>query len=156
MASFQNFVDGTFNLGTDTSITIIDNDTKAPISLAGRMVTYKPDPKMTVVVSDPIDNGGLTQHRTTYHGWTVAITIDRATGDIDSLQALQESNYYAKGLQKYFTLVERTRDVNTGVVDIYTYLYGVMNLTTSGERKKDSNIVINMTLDFQQRVQTTP
>jgi len=153
VATYQGFVDGTFNLGTDTSITIIDDDTGAPISLAGRLTTYKPDPKVTVVVSDPIDNGGLSQHRTAYHGWTIALSIDRATGDIDSLQAETEVNYYKQGLQKYFTIVEVTRDVNNGTIDTYTYLYCVLNLQTSGERKKDSNIVINMQFDSQQRVQ---
>lgn len=152
MATYTSFVDGTFNLGTDTSISIIDNDTGAPISLAGRMVTYKADPKITVVTSTPIDNGGYVQHRTPYNGWTGTITIDRAQGDLDLLQSQMEINYYQQGLQKYFTIIETTRNVNNNTTDIYNYNYCVMNMQTSGERKKDSAIVITLTFEAQSKV----
>lgn len=150
---FQNYADGTFNVGTDTFITIVDNDTQAPISLAGRTVTYKADPKTTLVTSDPIDNGGLTQHRIVYHGWTGTLTIDRAQGDLDSLQALMELNYYQKGLQKYFTIMESTRNQNNGKTDIYQFPLSVMTMQTSGERKKDSTVVVTLNWDSQQRLQ---
>ena len=155
MASF-NFVDGTFNLGTDTTVQIIDNDTNAPISLSGRLVTYKPDPKITTVQSTPIDNSGYVQHRTVPMGWGGTLTIDRAQGDLDSLQAEMEANWYNSGAQKYFTIVESTRNQNNQSTDVYTYLYTVLNMETSGERKAADKILVTLKWEAQQRVQISP
>jgi hypothetical protein len=80
------------------------------------------------------------------------MAIDRAQGDLDSLQAEMEANYYKQGLQKYFTIVEITRDVNNGTVDSYQYLYVVLNMESSGERKADSTISITLKWDAQQKI----
>lgn len=153
MSAYQNYVDGTFNLGTDRSITVIDNDTNAPISLGGRLVSFKSDPKITTVVSNPIDNSGYSQHRNAYDGWTGTLIIDRAQGDFDALQAEMEQNYHLQGLQKYFTIVEMTRNQNDDSVDIYKYLFCTMNMQTAGDWKKDAAVPITLMFESQQRVQ---
>jgi|HubBroStandDraft_6_1064221.scaffolds.fasta_scaffold533481_2 hypothetical protein len=147
-----NFVDGTYNLGTDISITVLDNDTNAPISLAGRLVSFKADPKIAEVISTPIDNSGYVQHRTVPQGWTGTITIDRAQGDLDSLQALMESNFYATGAQKYFTIGQSTRNQNNKQVDSYNFLFCTMNMETSGEYKAADKVVVTLKFSAQQRI----
>lgn len=151
--TYTNFVDGTFNLGTDKTVQIIDNDTGAPINLGGRLITFKSDPKVTTVTSNPIDNFGYSQHRYAYDGWTGTITIDRAQGDFDALQALMEQNYHQQGEQKYFTIIETTFNANDGSTDVYQYIYCVLNMTTAGEWKKDSVVAITLSFEAQQRVQ---
>ena len=152
MSTYQPYVDGTFNLGTDKSITIIDNDTNAPISLGGRLVSFKADPKLEDVESAPIDNGGYTQNRTPYKGWTGTIMIDRAQGDFDALQALMESNYYTTGAQKYFTIIDRTFNQNNKSTDIYNFLYTTVNMETSGDWKNAAKVEVTLKFKAQQRV----
>lgn len=150
--AYRNYVDGTFNLGTDKSVTVIDNDANAPVNLGGRLISFKSDPKVTKVVSNPIDNSGYSQHRDAYDGWTGTIVIDRAQGDWDALQAEMEANYHAQGLQKYFTIVETTRNQNDSSVNVYQYLFCTINMTTAGEWKKDSAVQITLAFESQQRV----
>lgn len=151
MANY-NFVDGTFNLGTDLSVSVIDNDTNAPISLAGRLVSFKADPHTAWVKSLPIDNQGLPQHRTTPQGWSISMSIDRAQGDLDSLQALMESNFFTQGKQKYFTVGQNTRNQNNSQVDSYNFLYCAGSLETSGDYKNADKVVVTLKFEAQQRV----
>jgi hypothetical protein len=152
MANVNNFVDGTYNLGTDVSVRVIDNDTNAPISLAGRLVSFKADPKITYVNSTPVDNGGFVQHRSVPQGWTGTIRIDRAQGDLDSLQAFKEQLFYTQGREKYFTIVHETRNQNNNQTDRYAYLFSAMNMDTSGEYKAADKVEITLTFHAQQRV----
>lgn len=150
MANFQ-FVDGVFNLGTDLSVSVVDNDTNLPISLAGRLITFKADPKTAYVASLPIDNLGLPQHRTVPQGWTITMSIERYQGDLDSLQALMESNFYNQGKQKYFTVSQQTRNQNNSQVDTYNFLYCAGSMETSGEYKNADKVLVNFKFECQQR-----
>ncbi len=148
-----NFVAGTFNIGTDKSIVIIDNDTGAPIDLGGHVIDFTSQPKHKTITSDPIDAQGYSQHRLTYDGWSGTVTVYRANGGAEALEALMEANYHNGGTQKYFTITETIRNQYDGSVNIFQYIYAVMMLQDAGTWKKDAAVPIRVQFEAQGRTQ---
>lgn len=146
-----NFSQGFFNIGTDRTIQVIQNSTNQPINLGGRITDIEATSKMTTITSNPIDNQGYAQHRYSYEGWTGTITIDRANGFSDALQAFQEANYHQGGQQNYFTILETTNNPN-GTQDSFQYNYCVIKLPTTGQSRRDQTISLRLEFDAQERV----
>lgn len=148
-----NLIAGTFNVGTDKSIVVIDNDTGAPISLGGRIIDITSAPKAKLIESHPIDNDGYSQFRESFDGWDGTLTMDRSNGSLDTLQALKEANYHATGAQKFFTITETIRNQADSSINIFQYNYAVLMLEDSGSWKKDATVPVRAKFHAQDRVQ---
>lgn len=129
----------TFNKGTDRSIILIDNDTNAPVDLGGRIIDVEGSPKVTNITSSAIDDT-YTRHVQDRDGWSGTITVDRATGALDRLEAEQEARYHANLPQKYYTIQETTRNQADGSVDKFQYRECVIHLQRAGNSRKGSTI----------------
>jgi hypothetical protein len=154
MANVSAVLKGTFNLGTDKSVSIINNSTGQPIDIGGRLTSFKADPKIKNITSEPIDNAGFNQMRQAYDGWTGTLEVDRSTGAFDILNATLEANYHNQQPQTYFTIYEKTYNSENGSFTTATYTYCLLELTTSGTFKKDDRVAITIKFEAQQRLVT--
>lgn len=138
---------GTFNLGTDLSVTVISNNTGQPIALGGRLVEFDAKPDIKDVESDPIDNQFYTTIRQVYGKWTGSLKVDRATGDLDILMSQQEANYHAGGPQSYYTITALVNNSEPGYAPTQLiFNQCTIKLTTMGTWNKNDKV--SVTVDF--------
>jgi hypothetical protein len=147
-----NFINGTFNIGTDMSVTVIDNSTGAPIDLGGELVEFSADQTVNVITSEPISNRGFEQDRLEYKGWTGKIMIDRATGAIEKLQMAMEADYHARNPQRTFTITQTVFNPKDQSTDIFQYQYCVMHMTKGAPYKKGQKVDIELSFKAQQGI----
>jgi len=137
---------GTFNFGTDTSITIVDQTTGLPIDVGGRVMDWDPSPIDTLVESKGIADGGKVIRRVAYDGWKATLKFDRAVGNMDRLQSALEAGYYGGGGQRYFSVTEKTRNSEDGSVDVRLFKNCTMQVSSGGPRQKAA--LVSYTLTF--------
>lgn len=154
MAVVNASLKGTFNLGTDKTVTITNNSTGQPIDLGGRMTSFKADPKIKNITSEPIDNAGYNQMRQAYDGWTITMEVDRSTGAFDLLNYQLESAYHSQQPQTYFTITESTFNSENQAYTTAVYNYCLLELTTSGQFKKDDRVSVTIKAESQLRTVT--
>lgn len=146
------FDTGTFNIGTDKSIVVIDNNTGQPIDLGGRVIDFKSDPKTTLITSMPIDNQGYDQHRLAYGGWTGSIMVDRNDSSADAIEAANEVGYHQGSTQQYYTITETITNADQSQ-SVFQYNGVIMWLQSSGSWRKDQKVELTWQFESIQRVQ---
>lgn len=147
----QNLTRGTFNIGTNCSIVMIDNDTNQPIDL-GLVTEFSAEPEQSTITSKPISNKGYNQYVEEFNGWKGTITVDRRNGALDAVQALQELNYHNGLAQKYFTIVVTVQNVNyDGTTDVLQFNFCTVKIG-GGRYSKDSAVPVSITFSTQDRV----
>ena len=154
MATTNNYVKGTFNIGTDLSVTVTNNSTGQPIDLGGRLTSFKADPKIKNIVSEPIDNSGYNQTRQAYDGWTGTLEIDRATGAFELLVSNLEAAYHSQQPQTYFTITTTSFNSENSGYTTCVYNYCILEATTTGTWKKDDRVSVSIKFEAQNRVVT--
>lgn len=128
-----------FNVGTDLSLTIVNNQTGAIVRLDGKKTDYDPSDKSKLIESTPIDNGGVPDHRVVYGGWQGTITVDKASGDFERLYAFMEAQYYLGAPQSYFTVIETQRSPVPGGASLrFQYTNVVFHQYKSGPWAKET------------------
>jgi hypothetical protein len=149
--SFTTTFTNTFNVGTDLSLTITRNDTGAAVTLDGKKTDFRSKAKDRLIESQPIDNGGVPDHRVVAGGWSGSIAVDRATDDFAALFAFLEANYYAGGGQVYFTIVSTEPNANKSKTSRYLYSNCVFHGYDPGSWTKEAKVSATIDFDCAQR-----
>lgn len=144
---------GSFLVGTDLSLTIMNNNSGGPTILDGRQTRFTQKAEDHLIKIEPIDNGGLPDHRVLANGWTGTIEVERQSSDFDALYAALESAYYAGADQTYFTMTASIANKRTGGYDRFQFLNVVFHGYDPGEYQKTSNTKVTIQWAAQQRTQ---
>jgi hypothetical protein len=143
---------GTFNVGTDHSLVITNNQTGAVVRLDGRRTSFSADPKEKVLTSEPVDNGGLTDNRVLANGWSGTIEVDRATDDFSALYAFMEANYYQGGKQQFFTIRSTEPNADQSRVNVYQFTRVAFHGYKPGTWTKENMVKVSVQFQSQQRL----
>lgn len=144
---------GSFLVGTDLSITITNTTTGASTLLDGRRTRFTQKADDHLIKIEPIDNGGLPDHRVLANGWSGTIEVERQSGDFDALYAALESAYYAGADQTFFIMTVTTPDKVNGGFDRFQFLGVVFHGYDPGEYQKTSATKATVQWAAQQRNQ---
>jgi hypothetical protein len=142
---------GVFNLGTDRSIKIIDNNTSQAISFGGKYTNLTSKPKKKLVESNALDT--YSDFRTTWDGHEGTITIDRANSDLERLMVQLEREYHQTGTEHFFTVQTTTYNQSTDSTEKFQYNYAVLMPDDDGDWKKDSTVPVKLTFHAREKVE---
>lgn len=141
-----------FLVGTDLSLTIFNNQTGASVILDGKRTSFKSKDKSKLVQSEPIDNGGVPDHRVLANGWSGSLNVDRQSDDFAALYAFLEANYYAGNGQQFFTITATEPNLRTSGIARYQYTFCVFHGYDPGEWTKESQVKASVDFDCAQRI----
>ncbi len=148
MAFVNNFL-----VGTDLSLTIFNNQNPSgAVLLDGKRTRFRTKDKSKLIKSDPIDNGGIPDHRVLPDGWNGTIEVDKQSDDFATLYAFLEANYYAGNLQQFFTITETAPNLRTSGTSRYQYSNCVFHDYDPGEWTKESQVKASVEFDAAQRI----
>src|SRR5690242_5601759 len=112
-----------FNAGTDQSIRIMPSAGGAQLKLDGKRSMFEMEDNDILLKSEVIDNGGIPDHRVLADGWSGRIEVEKQSDAFGQLVAFLDANYYAGGLQQYFTIIETIKSpVPGGATTRYQYV----------------------------------
>ncbi len=113
-------IDG-FSLGTDLSLVISNDATRATVNLDGRRTEFEVTPREKLETSEPCDNGGLVEDRLIPGGWQGTINVDRKSDAFSALYAFLDAQFYANGLRQTFTIESFEPNADRTAVAIYNH-----------------------------------
>ena len=141
-----------FLVGTDLSITIYNNQTGASVLLDGKRTRFRSKDKSKMIKSDPIDNGGIPDHRILPDGWNGTIEVDRQSDDFAALYAQLEAAYYAGQGQQFFTITATEPNLRTSGIARYQYTNCVFHNYDPGEWSKETQVKVSVEFEAAQRL----
>lgn len=143
----------TFNIGTDATITIIRSDTGEIVNLDGKKTKFSSKDKSKLLESQPIDDGGLPDHRVVPGGWSGTIDVDKATSDFGIMYAAWEAGFFQSGPQIYWTIQLTEPKADQSGEAKFGYLKAVFHGYDPGTWAKEDITKVTVAFDCQQRVQ---
>lgn len=149
----QSFTTAQFNTGLQRSVILLDNQTGQRIKFGGDLLKFKCDPVSKDVIIEPIDSP-FEKRKKVWGGYEGVITVARNDATLEKLQMLQESNYYARGNQYYYTIDETTSN-DDGTTDVVQYLGVTLDLKDRGEWSKTAAVECQLHFHAQQAVPMT-
>lgn len=142
-----------FLVGTDQSVVIINQSNNTQVQLDGKRRMMTSEAKDTLLESEPIDGGGVTDARQIPEGWTGSIEVEKSNSNFSALVKFMDANYYNNGGQNYFTIVETIRPSNpTQSVEVNTFVDAVFHGYKPGQWQKKSITVATIQFKAAQRV----
>lgn len=141
-----------FNVGTDQSVTIT-NATGGAVTLDGKRSMMEMQAADSVIKSEPIDNGGIPDHRVIADGWTGTIEVEKQSDNFGALAAFLDANYYAGGAQQYFTITETIRTPDGSGSSRYQYSNCVFHGYKPGSWSKKQIVKARVEVAAAQRIQ---
>jgi hypothetical protein len=143
-----------FTIGTDQSVVIIDQTTNTQIQLDGKRRSMDSKAKDSLLESEPIDDGGLTDARQIPEGWTGTIEVEKSNAQFSAFIKLMDAAYYAQSSgQRYFTIVETIRPPRPTVpIEINTFVDVVFHGYEPGQFQKKSITLARVQFKAAQRV----
>lgn len=141
-----------FNIGTDASLLIMRNDTGAQIALDGkrRSMTYRANDR--VINNEPIDDGGVMDHRVIPGSWSITLEAERSTGDFSEEQKATEAQFFAGGPQVFYTitLIEPNADKTQSVTS--TFIRAVQHGYDVGPYEREQTVRVRVEFTAALRV----
>lgn len=138
-----------FNIGKDIVLSIVGPT--GPLSTLGLLVEFEPRPRTTTLQSLPINRNGIPVHRNTYQGWEGTFIYDRQNGNLDILQNILESGFYAGVPDVFFQITEIVNNPD-GSVDNYAYTDCILALETGGRWTQNDKVQQRFRFECSQRV----
>lgn len=126
------YTGSSFNVGTDTSITITRRDNGAQVALGGKRDSIKVTPKNTLESTDGIDDGGRVYSRVIPGGGMGVITVDRYNGDFEAFIKFCDATFYAGQGQVECNIVQSTNNGFDNTTNVDTYTHCVMEMPEKG------------------------
>lgn len=142
---------GSFLVGTDLSMTISDAFGNS-ILLDGRLTRFTQKADDHLIKIEPIDNGGVPDHRVLANGWSGTVEVERNSDSFDTLIAAQEAGFFAGNDQLYYTITATTPNKVTGGTTRRQFLGVVFHAYDPGEYVKTSATKATVQFACQQRV----
>jgi hypothetical protein len=126
-------IPGSFNLGPDHSITIINTSTNAPVTLDGLRSRFTSKYDDELVKNSTIDLGGQVFGIRVPGGASGSIVVERASGDFDELMQELDAAYYDGAPHTFFTIIETVLDADRLGSTVTTF----ENVTFHGYQRGD-------------------
>jgi hypothetical protein len=143
-----------FTIGTDQSIVIIRQDTNTQVVLDGKRRSMESEAKDSLLESEPIDDGGLTDARQIPEGWTGTIEVEKSNAQFSNFIKFMDAAYYAQSSgQIYCTIVETVRPPHPTVpIEVNTFTDVVFHGYKPGQFVKKSIALAKVQFKAAQRV----
>ncbi|MDE2099943.1 MAG: hypothetical protein KGL39_22005 [Patescibacteria group bacterium] len=145
-----------FNVGTDQSITITAVNpiagVPAIVTLDGKREMFEMKASDVLVKSEPIDNGGIPDHRVVSDGWAGQIQVEKQSANFSLLASFLDQNFYAGGPQQYFQIIETIRQPGGAGVERNQYVDCVFHGYEPGTWQKKQITKARVSVAAAQRV----
>lgn len=141
-----------FSIGTDVSISIIQNQSGQVIVLEGRLTTENFQSDDTLIKTQPIDNGGLPDFQVYPDGWSGMLGWDRQNDAFSAYIASLEAGRYNGGPQITHTITETKKNVD-GTTSITQLLRSLFHSYKPGTWTKTAVVAGSVAVVAQQRIQ---
>ena len=148
----QLYTGSSFNVGTDTSITITNNSTGQQVAIGGKRDTIKVAPKNTVEMTDGIDDGGRVYHRVIPGGGTGTLTVDRYNGDFEKFIKFCDASFYAGQGQVECTIVQTSNNLFDGSQTVDTYTHCVLEMPDFGTWARTKRVTQTITFYYTEKL----
>jgi len=130
-----------FNLGQDSSVTLIDGFTGQKLKL-GLVVDFQSAQKVKPVTSSPLNQRPLAFHLPA--GWTFSFSIDRSNANVDKAISAFEQAYWSGSIVNFSTMTQRIIEVN-GSVSKFQYNQVTWHLQDAGTWTQDNVVKVKIT-----------
>lgn len=140
-----------FALGTDESISVLDQQNNVLITLDGKRRMFEMKAKDTLVESDVIDSGGLVDARVVYEGYTGTIEVEKQSANFSILVKFLDANYYGGGQQNLYTIVETINLPANQGTEVNTYNNCVFHGYEPGSWQKKNITLARVQVKAQSR-----
>ena len=147
----MSFLSG-FSIGTDLSISIIQDQSGQIIVLEGRLTSQEESADDILIKTQPIDNGGLPDFQVLPDGWTGTLEWDRQNDVFSAYMAALELGRYQGGLQVTHSITSTKRNVD-GSVSRSQLLRALFHQYKPGTWTKTAAVKGRVNIIAQQRLQ---
>lgn len=147
----QTYLSG-FSIGTDLSISIVQDQSGQIIVLEGRITSQEESADDILIKTQPLDNGGLPDFQVLPDGWSGMIEWDRQSDVFSAYMASLELGRYNGGPQITHTITSTKRNVN-GSVSRTSLLRALFHQYKPGTWTKTAAVKGRVNVVAQQRIQ---
>jgi hypothetical protein len=140
----------TFNTGIDLTVTITASD-GSTVTYGGFITEFEATSEHDITTIKPIDVPTNVNH-IAYGNYRGTISIARATGDLEDLEANNAAAYFASGTNASYTIQGTVVNQADGSMDEYQYLNAIIWLESSGTYRKDAEVPLRLMFISPQKV----
>ena len=146
MVDSANALNFGYNVGSDTTLTLISNGVILSCSI---LTEFEARQKTTELNSKALD--GINRFRHVEEGWDGTLGWDRSDSTLDDYFAAKEQGRYTGINPPAVSIVETTADANTGLPSKYRYVGVTMKLDTIGRRGGDTKVDMRVSWSCSRR-----
>ena len=141
-----------FSIGTDVSISIVQDQTGQVVILEGRLTSIEESADDVLIKTQPLDNGGIPDFRVLPDGWSGMLEWDRQNDVFSAYMASLELGIYNGGTQVTHTITSTKKNVN-GTTSRSQLLRALFHQYKPGTWTKTAAVKGRVNIVAQQRVQ---